>query len=531
MNGSEEKNEETAEISTAEENKPIDSITPEPSSASEEQTPQKKKVRMKWGRVIEDPDSEASPIKKEHEEKPFGEHRPDPRIEALRERLLREEQERAERKQREKAAEQEAREKAERAAEEMPTMPPPSSEKKGEKRRGKPDKKRRARQAPSDAERPHAGESYGRAADIMRMEEELYRAELKKKLRKKRRKEAFSDFWILLLGAVLTLPRRIRISKRFVIALTATLLLSGITAVILGNLLKARVDVGGDDGETSESTEAESEESFFTRGFDVPEVNAGIVSLENATAKGLRSEARRFYDAGVSAVSLVLRDNEGTLLFSAKADNALGIDRGAESLLSIDEILSPFLEYELYVSCLLPMRYGIDGDAYSRSVLYAYETALLSEIAEAGAAEVILLDCDALFPHQGDEDTDGTSDLSAADAVLELQRMARSVNEHSPETAVGVAFSPAFLLTRDSDRYLESIAQAFDLILLDLRAAENESDPNTAVSTGISEHLYFVLRYSMRVLIPAGSAEAAIKVSVENWQEGTLPKAPLTEES
>lgn len=529
MDGTEEKNTETAGVSAAEENKTIDPITSEPSSASKEQAPQKPKVRMKWGKVIEDLDSdrEASSVKKEPEQKPIVEHRPDPRIEALRERLLREEQERkAAQKRQEEASAQKKQENSDRVAEEPSKAPTPSSEKTGKKEKRKPTKKARAKIPPTVIEGPRTDEAYANAAEIARMEEELYRAELKKRLRKKRRKEAFSDFWILLLGAILTLPRRIRISKRFVIALTATLLLSGITAVILGNLLKARVGVGEGNGETSESTEAESEESFFSRGFDVPEINAGIVSLENATAKGLRSEARRFRDAGVAAVSLVLRDNEGELLFSAKADSALGIDQGDESLLSIDEILSPFLEYELYVSCLLPIRYGNDGDAYSRSVLYAYETALLSEIAEAGATEVVLLDCDSLFLQQGDGDTDGTPDSAAADSVLELQCMARSVNEHSPDTAVGIAFSPAFLSTRDSDRYLECIAQAFDLILLDLCASENESDLYAAVSTGITEHLYFVLRYSMRVLIPAGSAEAAIDVSITDWQEGTISKDP-----
>ena len=527
MNGSEEKNTEKAGKSTAEENNGINSLASNISSDSKEQASPKRQTRMKWGRVIEDPESdrEAPSEKKEPEEKPFLQHRPDPRIEALRERLLREERERmAAQKQKEEAEEQRKREKNERASEDLLIGPPASIKKKRRKRKEKLSKKAKAKQAPSDAGRVRMGEACGHTDDIARMEEELYRAELKKRLRKKRRKEALSDFFILLLGAVLTLPRRIRISKRFVIAFMVTLLLSGITAVILGNLLKARVGAFEGGGETTIPTEEESEESLFSRGFDVPEVNAGIVSLENATVKGLRSEARRFFDAGVSAVSLVLRDKEGRLLFSAKSDHALGIDRGDESLLSIDEILAPFLEYELYVSCVLPMRYGIDGDAYSRSVLYAYETALLSEIAEAGAVEVVLKDCDALFLRRGDEGTDDTVLLSAADCVLELQRMARSVNEHSPETAVGIAFSPAFLLTRDSDRHLESIAKAFDLIMLDLCALENEGDLYAAVSTGISEHLYFVLRYSMRILIPAGSAEAVAEVSVRSWQEGTLPK-------
>ena len=504
MNGSDEKNGSVAEMPTEDEKKRIDPPFSGVAPDDPEEALPKRSVRMKWGRIVEDPEEKtATPDEKsEMPITPPPMPRPDPRIEALRERLLREEREREQRRK-----ETEEREKVEAAMKQASTQ---SLDDRREKSGAKKNRKRKG--API-----HQGE-------IARMEEELYREELRRRIRKKRRKEAVKDFFAFFIGAVLTLPKRIRISKKFIAALLLTVLLSGVSAVVLGNLLKSRVDANGDEGEESTSVGEESEEEIFLRGFDVPEVNAGIVSLEGATPKSLRGEARRFSEAGVTAVSLVLRNGDGELLFSSMADGALGIDKGDERLLPIDEILAPFLEYELYVSCLLPMRYGIDGDGYSRSVLYAYETALLSEIAEAGASEVVLLDCDSLFLRDGADLTDDTSEFGAADVVLELRSLARTVNARAPEVAVGIAFSPAFLSTRESDRYLTSIIEAFDLVLFDLREAENEKDVYEAVSSGITEHLYFVLRYSMRILIPEGSAEAVTAVSVGNWQEGTLPK-------
>ena len=148
-------------------------------------------------------------------------------------------------------------------------------------------------------------------------------------------------------------------------------------------------------------------------------------------------------------------------------------------------------------------------------MLRAYETALLSEVAEAGADEVILLDADGLFSAES-EDV-----ISASDAVWELTDVARAVNARSPETVVGIAFAPAFLGSADSDRHLGSIAEAFDLLLLDLRGSADAEDVHTAVASGVAEHLYFILRYKMRVLIPAGTADAVTGEAVNSWQEGS----------
>lgn len=526
MNRSEEKDAETlVETGEPRENEKNGSLATDKAMAKD--APPARPVRMKWGRVIEE--EPVPPPEPEKEEKPAP-PKPDPRIEALRERLAREERARAEaekeRAEKERAAVlQAAEEKVGFTESREEKTPSKESRRNAVRRRAAVKKEHASPEEKKTADRRATETDIEKNSDeIVRMRAELERAELLKKIRKKRRKDDLRAFVLGILGGIWSLLRRIRISKRFLCGILVTVLLSGLSAVILGNLLKDRVGVPEDSSDITTEPESEAETVPFGRDLAIPDLNAGIVSLEGATMGSIRGEAQRFANAGVTAVSLILRNADGQLLFSSKTDEGLGLDGEAAADLRISEILDPFLSREIYVSCILPMRYFSDGDGYSRSVLYAYETALLSEIAEAGAQEVILLDCDGLFDANGDKDG-GDGAFSTEDAVRELQAIARAVNEKAPETAVGIAFSPEFLATRDSDRYLGSIVEAFDLLLLDLRAAQKAEDLYEAVSTGVSEHLYFILRYSMRVLIPEGSAEAVTRVSVGNWQEGTLPKA------
>ncbi|MBR2908143.1 MAG: hypothetical protein IKC26_08920 [Clostridia bacterium] len=535
INGSEEKSLESHEKSGITSGE-VTGTADETVAETQDREPPARPVRMRWGKVVEDPPEEPAPPQGPKEpEKPIPPTpKPDPRIEALREKLAREEREaearlRRERERREIEAQREASESA--SAEAGKRKTPPARDKAKAATRGK------AKKAPVSPSPRRSADSTDRRADLRggertaeenaRMREELEHEALMKRIRKKRRREFFRDLGAAILGGIRALIRRIRISKRLLIGLLLTILLSGITAVILGNLLKARVGSLGDDAESTDTAETEEETVSPSRGLEVPELNAGIVSLEGATKGSLKSEAQRFANAGVTSVSLILRDADGGLLFSAETDDGLGLGTEGSGLLRIAEILEPFRSREIYVSCILPMRYFTDGDAYSRSVLYAYETALLCEVAEAGADEVVLLDCDGLFDPDGEDGTDPS--FSASDAVRELFGIARAINGRSPATAVGIAFTPSFLSTRDSDRHLEGIIGAFDLLLLDLRAAEDTEDLYAEVSKGVSDHLYFILRYSMRVLIPQGSAEAVTRVSVGNWQEGTLREASADE--
>ncbi|MBO5270215.1 MAG: hypothetical protein J6B77_05480, partial [Clostridia bacterium] len=493
-------------------------------------------VRMKWGRIVEDPNGTEDVPKgsEEHASAPEPAEpakdvpRVDRRFEALRAQL-------------EASAEpSDAPPSAtpQEGAEAPPIRPDtrkpqPRREVSGE---APPVTVRRAEPSPQairaararEAERARLAEEAARAKawENEQMRAELEQAELRRALKKKRRRERFSEGVVGFFGGIAALFgalfRLIRSSWKAILVILITLVLAVLLTVVLGNFLKTRVDPGTGSGTSEEST-SETEELPTLPSRNTPRINAGMVSLKDATVRSLKAEARRFVSAGITAVSLLMREENGKLMFSARADQAFPNQSESESLLSAEEILTPFLEEGLYVSCLFPIRYDADGNDYTRSVLFAYECALLSEIAEAGANEVIVLCASNMLIPRDDE----VEELVSVDAAIaELSDMAHFVRNRVSDTAVGIALTPEFLSAKEHDRDLGRLATAFDLVLLDLSGDGNDAE---AVAEHIAEYLYFVLRYEMRVLLPGGTAEAAIRSEIRDWQEAT--PAPRAEES
>lgn len=450
---------------------------------------EKKPVRLKWGRPIADPEEEVRKASAEIEE----------------ENRRREAAEAAERAEFEKRMREAERKKQILLARQM-------ADEEAERRRAEAARQEReallARKREAEAIAAQEAE-----AARLRAEQEaqkLRRVEQKKR-RRMRRRAAVLGFFASLFGAILS----VRIPRKHLITLAVTLVVAILFAVLLGNFLLARVSTEDPSEDDSAVTTTPPETVPYGRDMAVPEISAGIVSLEGTTLSDLKTAASRFAATGTKAVSLILRDGEGKLLFRSETEN--GLFEGGESRLTLSEIFAPFQNRGMYVTCCFPIRYHLDGDEYTRDVLYAYETALLCEIAAAGADEVILLDAEGLFFLNEPN--------ASAYAVERLSASARTVHLRAPKCLVGLALSPAFLGTSDSDRYLSTLATAFDLTLLDLREIESEADSAyEEIYHALTEHMYFILRYSMRVLIPAGNAQAVLDHDIPCWQEGTLPR-------
>jgi hypothetical protein len=516
-------------------------------AASEEaDAPPPRPVRMKWGRPVYDPE-EAPPVEPPKPQEPLPQApdpvkpvavepppqpekpRPDPRMEALKRRLAqmekaRMEEERLQKEQeRKQAEEREARRLAEEAERKNA---PQKQEKHGKQPTEQAHPKHPPRRLPSPEEIRRAQEEDARQEAMRRrddeaMREELEHARLQKAIRKKRRREAASHAVRAFFFGILAFLRLLIPSKKTVLALSVTACGALLLAIVLGNLLKSRVDPNGMGDVTEPPTGTEAETVPYDRGLKTPAQNAGIVSLTDATEQTLRREARRFREAGMTAVSLLLCDSDGTLLFDSSVNAALGIFP-ENATLSISRILASFHDEGLYVSCIFSMRFFLSADAHSERILYAYETELLSEVAQAGADEIVLLDADRLFRLT---DESGARCYSDKEALSALTEIAVTVHGDAPETAVGLTCSPDFLASVQADLYLSALAKAFDFTLLDLRAFQTGApEEDRILSDTVSAHLYFVLRYGMRILIPEGAASAVSDAGIHNWQEGTLPK-------
>ena len=334
----------------------------------------------------------------------------------------------------------------------------------------------------------YAEEQRRREEETERLRQELEQEMLRKKIARRRRSRAFFAGIAGVFAMIFGLFTRIRVSKRAVLTLLSTAIVTVLLAAVVGNLLRSRLPAASEETTTEEPP---TETVAYGRDFFVPSLNAATVFLEGATAASLKSEAKRFRETGIDAVSLALRRDDGTLFFASLTESGMfgtSEDEADSELLSLREIFKPFHDNGLYVTCLFPMRYTVDGDGYTREVLRAYETALLCEIAEAGADEVVLSESDLLFTL--------SEENAVPNRLVTLRETVTAVNLRAPETAVGIALSPEFLLTNESDRYLGEIAETFDLTLLDLcRIKNSELDLVSAVSSAVTEHLYFILLY------------------------------------
>lgn len=368
-------------------------------------------------------------------------------------------------------------------------------------------------QAERERRRKYAEEHRKREEETERLRQELEQEKLRRKIARRRRGRAVASGILGVFALFFGLFAKIRVTKRVVITLISSLLVALLLAALVGNLLRRRLP-SEDEGTTDETTTAET--VIYGREFYVPSVKAAIVSLDGATTASLKEAAKRFRATEVDGVSLLLRGSDGELMFDSQTQGGIFGSAGDTEKLSLKEIFKPFRDAGLYVTCLFPMRYMVDGDGYTRDVLYAYEIALLCEIAEAGADEVILSSVDSIL-------VSDSRDVDILEGLSSLREIARAVNLRAPETAVGIALSPEFLLTNESDRYLSEIAEAFDLTLLDLCGLKNsELDLPSTIGAAVTDHLYFILRYGMRVLIPYGTAEGVVNRDVYNWQEGTI---------
>ena len=516
-------------------------------------TPPARPVRMKWGKPVYDPEdepTEPSPKTDEAEKstapvKPTAvdlpkepeKTRPDPRMEALKRRLAEMEKERIEAERRQKEAERKRAEESEarRRAEEAERKAALERESEAQKTLSSP-KKAKAPKAPK-ASKPPKKESYpaemrreqvrnahqdaALRAENEAMREELEHAKLQRAIRKKRRRENTAHAVQAFFFGILAFFRFLIPSKKTVLALSVTACCALLFAIVLGNLLKDRVTPNGTGDSTEPPTETEAETVPYDRGLVIPAQNAGIVSLADATESALRKEAKRFREAGMTAVSLLLRDLDGALLYDSAISTA---PEGISEIgtLPISRILNLFHEEGMYVSCMLPMRFFHARDTHSERILYAYETELLSEIAQAGADEIVLLDADRLFSLT---DESGARLYSDKEALSALTEIAATLHADAPEAAVGLACAPDFLASVEADLYLSALAKAFDLTLLDLRAFRTgTTEDDRSLSDTVSAHLYFVLRYGMRILIPEGAASAVSGAGIQNWQEGTTER-------
>ncbi len=237
----------------------------------------------------------------------------------------------------------------------------------------------------------------------------------------------------------------------------------------------------------------------------VRHVKASLLSVNGSTSAVL-SRLRALTEAGSTAVSLPLTDASGTLLYhSEQATVGNYAIRGSASL-ALSDLAEAAHASGTYLCGTYVLSAASEENPLTRSVLLAESAAVLAEAFLAGVDDIVII----------------TPSLTA-EQQTELLRLLETVRAFAPNAIVGLSLPEVEIAAPDATR-IDSLARAFDYLALDLTAYGEEA-PVTFAESRMSTMLYYLLRYEMRVLIPALEDEmtqtalisAVEKESVDNW--------------
>ena len=287
------------------------------------------------------------------------------------------------------------------------------------------------------------------------------------------------------------------------------LIISGICLVVLfllfvifGNLLDKKIDTeraGRDKGETTAEIPQDAA-PYSIEAYPV-DINADVTA-----------QIKEMSSKGVSAISLKLTDTQGKLMVYSDIASSLGYQSKSDALVDISAVISRAKYYGMHSSAVLDLQFPTQKDAKQKAVMLAYESALVAEVAEKGAGEVIVR-------------------VPSTDAMQigDLTDFAESVKSINDTVVLGVALPRDFFYGESSAENVAKLAQSFDIVGIDASNMPSDTTDTLEYLESVfseSNLKYYVLRYNMRVLLPQVSNDqdeelrAVLKEnSIQNWQK------------
>ena len=226
------------------------------------------------------------------------------------------------------------------------------------------------------------------------------------------------------------------------------------------------------------------------------------------------SAAQTLLEEGNTALSVPLYD-DGTPRYDSAVAQALGRQLSGENDVTLSRLFAAILAQDGYISVTFPCTWQTETDTAMRNILAAYEAALIAEIAQSGAQEILLLDLDL-----------SAEQLDTTAAFL------RDVRAAAPDAVIGVAVPTATVLGDDHTATLRTVLTWADFTAVDLRdshtvTAHSEKEDGTLThdiaDTGTILSLLdpALTRYRMRLLLPTSmyeKLEIIEAMGYANWQ-------------
>ncbi len=292
---------------------------------------------------------------------------------------------------------------------------------------------------------------------------------------------------------------RRRTEKNRSVILTVLIMIF-IIAIVIGSVflgkhlkIKAELSLGmRDDIETEDVSQTTETEKSMLFAFKAP----ASIDIEYFGVDKFSD-----FSGDKSAVSLVLREHDGVLKYSSPVAQALGGQTADVYLPDANEIISAF--GDAYVSVLTVMKEHSVADSYT-TALHAFEQAILYELSEAGADEVLLC---------------GFSSLDAEKAEMLCAFSADYHNGAKVKTPIGLIIPYSFFADAEANELCRTLSEHFEFLCVDfsdLTASEEQTIEETVRERVDSMQMY-LSRYSLRIILDAeNEALSEIKDSLSD---------------
>jgi hypothetical protein len=276
---------------------------------------------------------------------------------------------------------------------------------------------------------------------------------------------------------------------------------------VIGRVLKNKVDKSKEEDSASDIPAVTAPLGHA----ELPSVNGYGFSLLGATNQTISDKIGEISSAEGNCINFVVRSASGEEIYSSSVAKNMGKQTASSGYVSVGDISSRAENRGLRVSAILPINAFDVSDDLERSVLLAYDAAICAELYRDGADDV-------LVSLRGKEVTEENVD--------ELIRLAASVKNIDSEVLIGVSLSRAMLEAEGSEVLVSKLWEAYDFLAYDISEVEEGADVRTYAEESVnSEVHYYLLRYNMRILLPALEGDALTGVvsvlagkGLSNWQ-------------
>jgi len=285
-----------------------------------------------------------------------------------------------------------------------------------------------------------------------------------------------------------------------------------VTAIVLCLLLVAFFLIGSmffnklQDTPPPSNEDTSQNSELPTYSFEkIPHVKAPLLSLEGSPST-VYGRLASLAEAGHTALSVPLTDQFGTLAYHSDQASSGGYAIRGSSSLRLSELSAQADASGIRLCGTYVLAATTEENDLTRSVLLAESAAVISEAFLAGFDDIVIVVPSLPIEREG-----------------EIIRFSESIRTFANGAVIGLSLPEAEIASADATR-IDTLAKSFDYLVLDLRSPDTE-DPVAFAEERMSTMLYYLLRYEMRVMLPALSDEetqaklitAVGNESIDNW--------------